>query len=526
MFLRALVRQPFLTTPFYSQTKLEPTSNHKGYFSELDGQASGAYRESDASPYGELGPDPRGEFLETGAEFLRGGSFSSHSDPLAQQGGDAAVAAVCEALVRSMKGALEELEVATHEHRADHVHLYMSVLQELDLQRTAEVEPVAEVRRLSGGIPTGEDSNLAGGVNSSAQEDSERESSHVDTAVGAQEISSNSRLEIDSNADIRKPSALQLDARKTAQGALSEIGTVVQENSANPSFAAESGTEKVVNVLQRVVRRVSARLGKRLYKQGVATWEVRITVWSDQSEAATWRVVVESPCIQGDVIEVYREGAVDKNRVYLTADCLPRGKLHGTPLKAQYGLLGSLEKRRLAARRAGTTFCFDFPLVFSTALAAIWEAELRPKPPFFPGSISLNPSNPPTPSPNSLWQRAQYNSFARPRLQLLSSNSTGAAQAFSPPLSPLQPEREWGQNALPPYPSEPLVETRELIWSTEGEGLVETDRPACGNDIGMVAWRMKMRTPECAGGRDVIVVANDCTLSAGYQKNTWIWLFL
>ena len=40
-------------------------------------------------------------------------------------------------------------------------------------------------------------------------------------------------------------------------------------------------------------------------------------------------------------------------------------------------------------------------------------------------------------------------------------------------------------------------------------------RPAGENDVGMVAWEVTMRTPECPGGRSIIVVANDVTHGAG-----------
>jgi len=33
--------------------------------------------------------------------------------------------------------------------------------------------------------------------------------------------------------------------------------------------------------------------------------------------------------------------------------------------------------------------------------------------------------------------------------------------------------------------------------------------------IGMVAWKMTLRTPEFPGGRDIIVIANDITFKIG-----------
>jgi len=37
----------------------------------------------------------------------------------------------------------------------------------------------------------------------------------------------------------------------------------------------------------------------------------------------------------------------------------------------------------------------------------------------------------------------------------------------------------------------------------------------CDGQIGMVAWKMTLRTPEFPTGRDIIVIANDITFKIG-----------
>lgn len=518
MFLRSLVRQSFLTAPYPVPTLLEPAPNHLGYVNQIEGNLSGTFSDSELSSHGEVGTEPRGRFPDTDFRSPRGGGFPNHlgtPDP---------IVAACEALVRSMKGALEELEVAAHEQKADHVHLYMSVLQELELPRVssnseaetsgresaiAEREPSESKRTPTEGMKSFSGESQEGSLGGYSWE------TENGTLVDAPSALAESRTDSRFEASFRTPPAVRLDVGGIASRQKRHVAASDVQNAAAGTLpAAESDDESTVYLLQRIVKRVNARLGKRLYKQGIAIWEFRIAVRGGQSVTATWRVVVESPCIQGDVIHVYREALLDGRRVYLTPKGLPSGNMNGIPIDSQYGPLGSLEKRRLAARRAGTTFCFDFPLVFSTALASIWESELRPPRRLSSEAGSANPSNPGTPSP---WRRAQYNSFTRPRLQLLPSNSTGAELPFSPTFrtgSPLGRTSEPGPNAPPAFPLEPLVESRELAWSAEGVW-VETDRPACENDIGMVAWRMKLRTPECAEGREIVVVANDCTVGAG-----------
>lgn len=48
------------------------------------------------------------------------------------------------------------------------------------------------------------------------------------------------------------------------------------------------------------------------------------------------------------------------------------GSLSGTPIMAHYPPLEGLQQKRLAARRHKTTYCYDFPSVFGTALRDMW----------------------------------------------------------------------------------------------------------------------------------------------------------
>jgi acetyl-CoA carboxylase / biotin carboxylase 1 len=48
----------------------------------------------------------------------------------------------------------------------------------------------------------------------------------------------------------------------------------------------------------------------------------------------------------------------------------------GTPILAPCPPLEALQRKRLAARRHKTTFCYDFPSVFGNALRQAWAARL------------------------------------------------------------------------------------------------------------------------------------------------------
>ncbi|MBN3304222.1 ACACA carboxylase, partial [Amia calva] len=64
-----------------------------------------------------------------------------------------------------------------------------------------------------------------------------------------------------------------------------------------------------------------------------------------------------------------------------------------------------------------------------------------------------------------------------------------------------------------PLPSEALTYT-ELVLDPQGQ-LVQMNRLPGGNEIGMVAWRMTLKTPEYPAGRDIIVISNDITHKIG-----------
>jgi acetyl-CoA carboxylase/biotin carboxylase 1 len=59
-----------------------------------------------------------------------------------------------------------------------------------------------------------------------------------------------------------------------------------------------------------------------------------------------------------------------------------------------------------------------------------------------------------------------------------------------------------------------LFESQEMLEGADGEIVLGT-RPVGTNAIGMVAWIVKMKTPEYPEGREVVVIANDVTVQSG-----------
>lgn len=213
--------------------------------------------------------------------------------------------------------------------------------------------------------------------------------------------------------------------------------------------------EHIAGALRAAGAAIMSRHGSTLRQAAVAQWEVRFRAGGG---APAWRVVGSSPTGHEsgeEDVQVYQEGADDTPQVYSSvhAGQPSAGPLHGQSLLSVYGPLEHLQQKRLAARLHKTTFCYDFPRVFENALREIWDARA----------------------------------------------AAGEPQSIMPAR---------------------LVETQELVMGPDGSfrlpaALRPLQRPMGQNDVGIVAWHMVLRTPECPEGRQVIAIANDITYNSG-----------
>ncbi|PRW58200.1 acetyl- carboxylase 1-like isoform A [Chlorella sorokiniana] len=217
---------------------------------------------------------------------------------------------------------------------------------------------------------------------------------------------------------------------------------------------------RVAAALRAAAAAITARHAAQLRRAAVAQWEVRLRV-PDKSGA--WRVVVAAPTgheAGEECVEVYREVVGQDARIVYSSrhnigDGGKCGPSDGEPVLAPYLPLEPLQQKRLAARRHKTTYCFDFPAVFEDALRQLWA------------------------------QRA----------------------AAGEP------------NAVPPAGK--LLEVQELVappgasYRSASIPLTPVTRPASQNEVGVVAWVMTLRTPECPQGRQVVAIANDITHNSG-----------
>lgn len=140
----------------------------------------------------------------------------------------------------------------------------------------------------------------------------------------------------------------------------------------------DAGQEEaaVEAILEELAREIHAYVGVRMHRLGVCEWEVKLWMTSAGQANGAWRVVVANVTGHTCTVHIYRElEDTTKHRVVYHSTSA-RGPLHGVPVNAQYKPLGVLDRKRLLARRSNTTYCYDFPLAFKTALEQSWAFQL------------------------------------------------------------------------------------------------------------------------------------------------------
>ncbi|KAL1121333.1 hypothetical protein V6Z11_D01G225500 [Gossypium hirsutum] len=152
----------------------------------------------------------------------------------------------------------------------------------------------------------------------------------------------------------------------------------------------EAGVE---SILEELAQELHAFVGVRMHKLGVCEWEVKLWMASSGQANGAWRIVVKNVTGQTFTLHIYRElEDTSKHRVVYHSLSV-RGPLHGVPVNAQYQALGVLDRKRLLARKNNTTYCYDFPLAFETALQQSWASQFpgikRPKDKLLPKVMEL-----------------------------------------------------------------------------------------------------------------------------------------
>nr|ASZ00198.1 acetyl-CoA carboxylase 1 [Geranium incanum] len=131
--------------------------------------------------------------------------------------------------------------------------------------------------------------------------------------------------------------------------------------------------ESVVEaILEDLAYDIHSSVGVRLHRLGVCEWEVKLWMASSGQANGAWRIIVTNVTGHTCTVHIYRELEDPNKHGVIYHSISPKGPLHGVPVNAQYQRLGVLGQKRLLARRSSTTYCYDFPLAFETALENSW----------------------------------------------------------------------------------------------------------------------------------------------------------
>jgi acetyl-CoA carboxylase/biotin carboxylase 1 len=224
-----------------------------------------------------------------------------------------------------------------------------------------------------------------------------------------------------------------------------------------PVAGKDLGHAEMAGALRTATSKLVRKVGALLRRTAVSCWETRLVA----VDGTAWRICVSLPSgFESDLehIDIYRE-ALDQSghAVYApqpAAGARP-GPLAGHLLSKVYEPLETLQRKRLSARRLRTTYCYDFPPLFETALREIW-------------------------------------SKASPGSDLSESTKLLEAEEF--------------------VLNETALQNGESIWNID---LVPITRPPGQNNVGMIAWIWTIKVPEKPEGRQIVVIANDASHSAG-----------
>ncbi|XP_066599220.1 acetyl-CoA carboxylase-like isoform X1 [Prorops nasuta] len=227
--------------------------------------------------------------------------------------------------------------------------------------------------------------------------------------------------------------------------------------------------------IEESVTSMVLRYGPRLWKLRVRQAEIKMTIRpAPGKQTSNLRLCIANDSGYSIDLHLYTE-STDANTGIIRFESYPPqsavaagnnfrpGPMHGLPISTPYLTKDYLQAKRFQAQSLGTTYVYDLPDMFRQQIDKIWQR------------------------------------YAEERAGL--SSEVGEQQ---------QQQQQQQQHIAPPNP---VMDCVELLL--QGDNLVEQKRLPGENDVGMVAWRLTMYTPEYPEGRDIILIANDITYQIG-----------
>ncbi|OAF72148.1 hypothetical protein A3Q56_00089 [Intoshia linei] len=232
-----------------------------------------------------------------------------------------------------------------------------------------------------------------------------------------------------------------------------------------------------VRVITDTVHDIVLTYGARLWKQRILQSEIKFNVkLSEDSPTQVIRVTIANEKGYRLEIVMYREVFDSDTNSYIYEPYFTDDEhafWRGVSTSLPYPTRDKLQMKRLKATNLATTYCYDFIDMFRQSLLKLWN------------------------------DHATYlNKFVYMNHYIPKIDSFSCLDSHSPLF-----------NKPPNIKSEYLIFS-ELTVNSEGN-LIEIEREHGNNTIGMVAWKLFLKTPEYPDGRTIIVIANDITTEIG-----------
>eukprot|EP00981_Chlorochromonas_danica_P013150 scaffold5903_cov165-Ochromonas_danica.AAC.25 len=236
-------------------------------------------------------------------------------------------------------------------------------------------------------------------------------------------------------------------------------------SAANHFFVNVVSPDSVVSPDQyeALLRKISTKYWVKMARLAITNVELKLTArLTVDADPLFVRMVATNPTGFVLTIDKYYEVRHGNEVIFKSLSKSHKGPWDGLSTIAPYETSQKFEIQRAEARSSSDTlYCYDWPILFENVVEKQWK------------DLNIAP-----PSNTELFYCDELVMCHADTLQPMSKGWTAKAAEKNGVLLPLQRE----------------------------PGL---------NDAGMVAWHMRLRTPEYPNGRDLVVICNDITFQAG-----------
>eukprot|EP00598_Pedospumella_elongata_P008031 CAMPEP_0184968478 /NCGR_PEP_ID=MMETSP1098-20130426/1535_1 /TAXON_ID=89044 /ORGANISM="Spumella elongata, Strain CCAP 955/1" /LENGTH=2317 /DNA_ID=CAMNT_0027490097 /DNA_START=80 /DNA_END=7033 /DNA_ORIENTATION=- len=285
-----------------------------------------------------------------------------------------------------------------------------------------------------------------------------------------------------------------LDHMSLVIGREDTVSSGAAKPAANHIFINVVSLEIVVqpDFFDQLLRTLCSKYSMKMVRLGITTVEVKITCrLSADSEPLFMRLVASNPTGFVLNIDKYLETVVEGRTVYKSINRNHAGPLDGLDTNTPYEVAQKFENQRAAAMAASETlYVYDWPLLFESVAEKSWMDYFA--------LCATRPSS-------ALGRSPRAGSLS-------SSSSITVDSAHSAPVNFFECTE---LVMCDPETKKTLPSTWTAREAEQHAIMLPVQRAAGLNDVGMVAWIVRITSPECPEGREFVIISNDITFQAG-----------